>query len=58
LGTGRFNEAMWKTSSFLWRRIANLRVLLVVWDLIKHGFHVTVHGMAELYREGKWALGE
>jgi hypothetical protein len=49
---------MWKTSAFLWRRIANLRVLLVVWDLIKHGFHVTVHGMAELYREGKWALGE
>jgi hypothetical protein len=58
LFSGRVNEVMWKTSAFLWRRIYNLRVLLVIWDLIKHGVHVTVHGMKELYREGKWAIGE
>lgn len=58
LVTGRVNEVMWKTSGFLWRRISNLRVLVIIWDLIKHGIHVTVHGMKELYREGKWAIGE
>ena len=25
--------------------------------MIKHGVHVTVHRMKQLYRDGKWALG-
>jgi hypothetical protein len=26
--------------------------------MIKHGVHVTVHGLSELYSDGKWVLGE
>lgn len=54
---GRTNEALWKTSGFIKRRIKNAEVLLWVWDMIKHGVHVTVHGLSELYYDGKWALG-
>lgn len=28
-----------------------------VWDMIKHGVHVTVHGLSELYSDGKWVIG-
>lgn len=58
LVSGRTNEAMWKTSKFLWRRIYNLDVLVLIWDLIKHGVHITVHGMKHLYLDGKWAVIE
>jgi hypothetical protein len=55
--SGRTNEVLWKTAGFLKRRIKNLDVLVVVWDVIKHGVHVTVHGMKQLYFDGKWAVG-
>ncbi len=54
--SGRTNEVLWKTAAFLKRRIKSLNVLLVIWDVIKHGVHVTVHGMKELYFDGKWAV--
>jgi hypothetical protein len=54
---GRTNDVLWKTSGFLKRRIKNAEVLLWVWDMIKHGVHVTVHGLSELYSDGKWVIG-
>ena len=55
--SGRTNEVLWKTAGFLKRRIKNLDVIVVIWDVIKHGVHVTVHGMKQLYFDGKWAVG-
>ena len=48
---------MWKTSAFIKRRLISLKVLVWVWDMIKHGIHVTVHGLKELYSDGRWAIG-
>jgi hypothetical protein len=47
---------MYRTSAFLWRRIVDLEVFLNIWDGIKHGIHVTVHGMGALFSDGIWAI--
>jgi len=50
------SEVMYRTSAFLWRRIGDLEVFLNIWDGIKHGIHVTVHGMGALFSDGIWAI--